>query len=376
MVKADTLIVGGGIAGLAAAAYLSDVGHTSLILEARDRIGGRVLSFDVEGEAFELGPSWVWPGQPLVAAELTRAGIQPFEQYATGALLYQQADGRLDKHDGLAPMANALRIKGGPSALVHALAARVPSDHIHLSHQVTSLTHTESGIRVEATTPEEPKQFLAQTVALALPPRLCSALAFQPALGRPLMEALERTPTWMAGHAKFTAVYDAAFWREAGLSGEAMSRRGPLVEIHDISPHKTGPYALFGFMGVDAAARRKFAPETLHTASLQQLGDIFGPQALAPIEARLQDWNTEPFTAGPGDEVPLAHHPAYGLTARADVPWVDQFHVISSETAHENGGLIEGALQRGKDFAEYVLATSTADTQHASHLHRAPTSRN
>ena len=39
----------------------------------------------------------------------------------------------------------------------------------------------------------------------------------------------------MAGHAKFIALYERAFWREAGCSGTAMSQRGPLTEIHDAS---------------------------------------------------------------------------------------------------------------------------------------------
>ncbi|MEM1154111.1 MAG: hypothetical protein AAGI44_08210 [Pseudomonadota bacterium] len=48
-------------------------------------------------------------------------------------------------------------------------------------------------------------------------------------------------PTWMAGQAKVVAVYESPFWRDSGFSGDAMSRKGPLIEIHDASPASGEP---------------------------------------------------------------------------------------------------------------------------------------
>ena len=73
------------------------------------------------------------------------------------------------------------------------------------------------------------------------------------------------------------------------------------------------------------------------------------------------DWSADPYTATAADMAPLAGHPAYGLTHTPNAPWAAHLHFISAETAHENGGLIEGALQSGQAFASHVLAQ--ADTQ-------------
>lgn len=353
----ETIIIGAGMSGLSAAAKLAEHGHKALVLEARDRIGGRITSLEVNAQAYELGPSWIWPGQPLVAAALAKYAITPFPQYAQGTLLYQQADGQIDRHPGLAPMANALRIPGGPSALIEAFAKTLAPDQIQLHHQLTALHLEGDEIRLFLESPDGPIFLTAKQVALAVPPRLCARLHFSPALPAPLAGFLTHTPTWMAGHAKFTAVYDTPFWREAGLSGDAMSRRGPLAEIHDISPAEGGPYALFGFMGLDAQTRKDMGTRRLTEAALEQLGDIFGPSAQTPLEAKLMDWSGEPFTATPADMAPLTGHPAYGLPPIHDTPWTDKLHFISAETAHENGGLIEGALQRGLGFANHILAT-------------------
>lgn len=50
-------IIGAGVSGLYAASLLIDKGYDVTVFEARDRIGGRVLSHD----GFDLGPTWYWP---------------------------------------------------------------------------------------------------------------------------------------------------------------------------------------------------------------------------------------------------------------------------------------------------------------------------
>ena len=53
-----TIVVGGGIAGLATAALLAREGHQVRVLEQNDRVGGRVGTLDREGFRFDTGPSW------------------------------------------------------------------------------------------------------------------------------------------------------------------------------------------------------------------------------------------------------------------------------------------------------------------------------
>src|SRR5258708_35491989 len=55
----DVVIVGAGAAGLAAASALSGQGLSVLVLEARDRIGGRALTQRLEGVDFDVGCEWL-----------------------------------------------------------------------------------------------------------------------------------------------------------------------------------------------------------------------------------------------------------------------------------------------------------------------------
>lgn len=57
--RIDTLIVGAGISGLTAARLLADAGRGVVVLEARDRIGGRVHTSRVDGRITDLGASWI-----------------------------------------------------------------------------------------------------------------------------------------------------------------------------------------------------------------------------------------------------------------------------------------------------------------------------
>lgn len=79
--KPDVAIIGGGFAGVTAARELSMRGRTAILLEARDRLGGRTYTKDPDNQdygehALELGGTWVHPAQPNVWSEITRYGLQ------------------------------------------------------------------------------------------------------------------------------------------------------------------------------------------------------------------------------------------------------------------------------------------------------------
>lgn len=351
--KTGVAIVGGGLAGLALARHLHRAGVAFELFEARERFGGRIAALDAQGGRVDLGPSWFWPGQPRIAALAEACGLAVFEQYATGALVFEDERGTVHRGMGYASMEGSLRVAGGMVRLVEALVADLPARSLHLSAPVRRVGAEGSVTLADGT------RCTAETVVFALPPRVARGLAFDPALAPGQLDALAAIPTWMAGHAKFVAVYDRPFWREEGLSGDAMSRRGPLMEIHDASGPEGTPAALFGFLGLPARVRAGHAAE-VEQAALAQLGRIFGPQALAPVATRLQDWAQEPETASELDLDPPRTHPEYGLPEALRGLHEGRIRFAVTELAPEMGGYMEGALAAADHLAGELLAQSAA----------------
>jgi monoamine oxidase len=68
----DVIVIGGGFGGVTAARDSQKNGQKTLLLEARNRLGGRTFSADFEGHSIELGGTWIHNSQPFVWAEAQR----------------------------------------------------------------------------------------------------------------------------------------------------------------------------------------------------------------------------------------------------------------------------------------------------------------
>lgn len=76
MEHVDVVVIGAGVAGLTAARELGNAGYDVLVLEAKDRIGGRLWTDRQLGQDLELGGNWLHWVQPHVWAEITRYGLE------------------------------------------------------------------------------------------------------------------------------------------------------------------------------------------------------------------------------------------------------------------------------------------------------------
>jgi len=86
----DVIVIGGGNAGVAASRDCMENGYKTLLLEARNRLGGRVFSSEVDGVHVEFGGTWVHNTQPFVWSEIERYGLEIVETLgAVPDVMYQ-----------------------------------------------------------------------------------------------------------------------------------------------------------------------------------------------------------------------------------------------------------------------------------------------
>lgn len=336
-------IIGAGLAGLYAAYRLQQRGIQFEIFEARERIGGRILSTNEGG--FDLGPSCFWSEtQPNLAGLLKELQLNSFEQFTAGAALHERWPGNILRHPDFQSGNASMRIEGGSLTLVKALVGKLPANKIHLGATLESASVGSDGVAftLSAGNGQIVERQCSQ-LWLALPPRLAHKIRFVPELKVGEREKLAAIPTWMAAHAKYVARYEFPFWRDQGLSGDAYSTIGPLGEIHDAS-HPEGEAALFGFLGFGAHIRRITDDFTLKSLCRDQLIRLFGEEAGRPIDDSIHDWSADPLTATEADQIPPTWHGSYEAPRTFEADWRERLVLVGSEAAGEQGGYMEGAL--------------------------------
>ncbi|WP_375387614.1 flavin monoamine oxidase family protein [uncultured Amnibacterium sp.] len=92
-IERDVIVVGAGACGLTAAKRLREAGASVVVLEARDRVGGRLWTDESSGALLEIGGQWVSPDQTALRAALDELGLETFARYRDGASVYVGPDG-------------------------------------------------------------------------------------------------------------------------------------------------------------------------------------------------------------------------------------------------------------------------------------------
>jgi monoamine oxidase len=436
-VTADVLIVGAGIAGLTAARQLQRLGLSVLVLEARDRVGGRTLSQRVGSEVLDLGGQWLGPTQDRLAALARELGVRTSPQHHEGRKLLSWG-GNLRRFSGDIPWLSPLalvelgllrfrlaalarqvpperpwdapraaawdamtletwkrrhlhsggarlfldivtravltseprdlsflfflsylrwgqgldrlisipngaqqdRFVGGTQQLCERMALELPG-RVVLNAPVQAIEQDAHGVTTRTTA----GTFRGRYAVVAVPPLLAGRIHYSPSLPSRRDQLTAHMP--MGSVIKYIAVYERAFWREAGFSGGTFSDTGPTVTTFDHSSPDGAQPALVTFS--DGAAARVWSERPAgerKQAVLAELVRFFGPEAASPVAFVEKDWTEDPWSRGcyvgvmgPGTLT------TWGPALR--VP-CGRLHWAGTETATEWMGYLEGAIQSGE----------------------------
>jgi monoamine oxidase len=454
--QVDVVVVGAGLAGLVAARDVARGGHSVLVVEARPRVGGRVLNHDLStghgSEVIESGGAFIGPTQNHIAALAAELGVATFPEYNSGnsvyvssllgrmeypgtvppdptiladaAVLLRQIDGYAAEIDVAAPWshprarewdamtlgqwihANAVNGSGvenliacwtqpgfgadptelsflftlwyvacsgdeqnkgtfsrnsdtangaqerrfvGGSQRVPLRLARQLGDHVALHAPVHRIVQERHRVHVRTGR----GTVAARRVIVAAPPPTVLDIGFHPHLPSARRSLL--TSLRMGQLMKCDAIYPTPFWRAAGLNGFGISDHGAARAVFDNTPPSGGPGVLLAFVG--GSTWRTYgvqSPDQRRAAVLQGFADLFGPQALSPVDYVEHDWTHERWTRGGPTAI---HGPgtlvAYGRTVREPFGRV---HWAGTETATYWSGYMDGAVSSGQRAAAEVLA--------------------
>ena len=92
-ITCDVVVIGAGVSGLTAAHDLRQAGLSVTVLEARDRVGGRLWTQVIDGATLELGGQWVSPDQDALIKTLEELDLETYERYREGDSVYIGRDG-------------------------------------------------------------------------------------------------------------------------------------------------------------------------------------------------------------------------------------------------------------------------------------------
>jgi monoamine oxidase len=387
-------VVGAGFAGLAAADALAAAGVEVIVLEARDRVGGRVWSRELgDGVIVEMGAEFILPGNDTIRAAVERfdlglwekgmrygdreprggIGVSPatlhdavtaigdalpaVEDGVSAALLLERLPldpgareairARLEVSTavtaerveasvlaGLAAHSNDIcpSVAGGNQRLALALAGELGAV-VHLSSPVERVTWGEGAVLVRAGGSE----VTADRVVLALPASVVDRVAFEP----PLPESL---------HAAYAAVeYGNAAKLFVPLAAEASP--SAVLSV----PERYWCWTATGAAGVQPVvnAFAGSAPALAHLrvtdgpeSWLDSLARLRPDLAISPAGAILSTWASA----------------AYSCTAPEPAAWAPAgpFHVCGEHTHGSSRALMDGALASGLRAAQEVLRYALA----------------
>lgn len=285
------------------------------------------------------------PGTRALMAIVSKVqwGCSPADVSLLHVLRYIRAAGGLSHMLDVENGANQDRITETTQEIAKRLAERL-GDRIVIDAPVRRIAQDDNGVTVQIDAATIKAKYAIVTVA---PPHRAN-IEFQPALPEKTGGLTRTFP--MGALSKAFVAYDKPFWRAEGLSGEALTDTGTAFITFDVSPDDSGPGILMVFCS--PRVFDGFSPAMRRSRVIQQLVDLYGPQAMAPIDYIDHCWGTDSFApGGPHPAAPPYASVSYG-SALTDPH--GRIHWAGTETAGEWAGTMNGAVLTGLRAAERV----------------------
>lgn len=311
----------------------------------RARHASRKDAMTVETFKRRLVPSSDVRGIMDVAVR-TIFGAEPSEISLLFFLYYVNAGGGLLNLAGIEGAAQETRFVHGAQSLADAIAEKL-ADSIVLGAPVRAITYRDDRVLVESAQ----GSWSARRAIVAIPPALAGRISYDPILPSARDSLTQRFP--MGATIKCHALYEDAFWRASGRSGEVVATGGPVSVVFDNTSVDGQQPALLAF-SVGAAARRLSAmtEEERKEEVVRSMARWFGPKAREPIAYLDHDWATDRFTGGcPTGVLGPGVLTEFGTALRAAV---GPIHWAGTETASEWTGYMEGAVRSGERAADEI----------------------
>lgn len=403
--RVDVVVVGAGFAGLAAALELEAGGLSVEVVEARDRVGGKVGSVvDQLGHRVDVGGQWVCDemvnviglvdryGLGVVTPERTGRGVvHPMGSLDVVSDVYESAVGRggegsfaqvlgsvtgglgeveaaavrsvawtvlcqdpaevaawhVGAMDRISPIAGEELQRFVPDTM-HELAARMAGSlrgRITLGARVVRIDRTATGVTVHTATDE----IAADQVIVAVPPQVVTEIDHQPPLPAELVAACR---AFRPGDVlKVLVRHDRPLWADAGCDGTIVWADPPGMYATSMTHHAPG---LVVFVTGPSLRHLDALTDTdRRNTVLERLADVLGPAAADPASYLEQRW--QPDDLGSGGYCSMITTDATDQPIEVIRRGADRLWITSSELATAYPGYIEGAIIAGGTTANTLL---------------------
>ncbi len=336
--KEKVKLIGAGLTGLLTAYRLQELGYGVTVLEARDRIGGRIHTKHENDTTLEMGATWFNDTHLNLKRIIQEFKVPYFEQFLQGTSFFQTFSNVPPQAITVPNDSPSYRFKLGTDSLLSAIASKLMPNTIRLGTRVTALNFNESKVQLTTAT----NSLEADRVISTVPPALAiHDIQFKPSLAAEVVTVMKNTHTWMQDSIKIGLAYKTPFWRSKGFSGTIFSNVGPLTEFYDQSNLERNSYGLVGFASGSCAQLTK--QQRIEKIELQ-LKTVFGEEALDYIAYHETLWFNERDTKSNQQTDAVFPHQNGGHPVYQRLFYGGRLLISGAETSQYHPGYMEGAI--------------------------------